>query len=528
MKKVNNKNFKYETSFSNIEIKPLVSFERDEYLALASMDKISKLLPEIDTEENFDLLPIAFNACVVNRVNRNSDVVDSETAIAMYKNFVNKQINIEHNREKVIGVILKVGFSEFGTDEPMDEIAAYENKGPFNITLGGVVWRTVNSNVAKIIEDASDPTSENYMKISASWELGFNDYQLVLMDEDERNIENAQVITDASLIEVNKKYLKSMGGSGKNQDGKMIYRKVVGKVLPLGIGLTENPAADVQGVATHHNIIQTAANESGWTITSSQNGTHNVINNIIDNNVMKIEKLEDINDSLLKEVKASEVTDFIQEKLKQASEEFVQEKSALEAKVAEANSKLEELLNNHTSIVDELNSLKLQIAEKEAEERFTVRMARFDEEFELSNDDRAIIASEIADLDEESFEKYSGKMRVLLSSKLKSAIAESQEAIASASRIREIERLQKIANEKALQEPAAPVVETNEEPAEEAVEEVAPEAEEPQEDEEVVESAIDRAEVSDEAIANSTSTQPKSLKEKFAGAFTLEGFKIKL
>ena len=107
------KEFKYKTIFSS-EIKPLVSEDKDKHLALASFLDVSQFVPEIDTDKNIDLLPIAFNACVANRVNKNDDVVDTETAISMAEYFINKPINIEHDRTRVLGTILSYGFSEFG------------------------------------------------------------------------------------------------------------------------------------------------------------------------------------------------------------------------------------------------------------------------------------------------------------------------------------------------------------------------------------------------------------------------------
>lgn len=104
--------FKYTTTFSSV-LKPLVSEDKDIYLTLASLVEIGNFIPHIDTEKNVDLLPVAFNAAVVNRVNKNGDVLDSKTAIASYKDFINKPINLEHNRERIIGVILTAGFSEF-------------------------------------------------------------------------------------------------------------------------------------------------------------------------------------------------------------------------------------------------------------------------------------------------------------------------------------------------------------------------------------------------------------------------------
>ena len=176
---------KYKTTFSSV-VKPMVSEEKDKYLALASLFDLEKFIPNVDSKENYDLLPIAFNAFVANRVNKNGDVVDTQTALAFYKNFVNKPINIEHNRKNVIGTILEAGFSSFGDDKPMTEEDVKYTSEPFNVTLGGVIWKITDEDLADKIEDSADPTGDNYMRISASWELGFNDYNIIVIDSNEK------------------------------------------------------------------------------------------------------------------------------------------------------------------------------------------------------------------------------------------------------------------------------------------------------------------------------------------------------
>ena len=138
--------FLYTTTFSSV-LRPLVSEEKDKYLALASLMQVGSFIPNINTEKNVDLLPVAFNAAVVNRVNKNGDVIDTDTAIASYKNFINKPINIEHNRERIVGVILTAGFSEFGSDASLSEEEVKDFKKPFNITLGGVIWKISNPKI---------------------------------------------------------------------------------------------------------------------------------------------------------------------------------------------------------------------------------------------------------------------------------------------------------------------------------------------------------------------------------------------
>ena len=249
------KNLKYTSIFSST-VRPVVSEEKDKFLSLASMVDLEKFVPEIDTEKEVDLLPVAFNAFVANRANNNGDVIDTETAVRIKDSFINKPINIEHNRDKILGTILTTGYSEFGTDKPLTEEEVKASNAPFNVTLGGIVWRIVNPELANYIEDSADPTSDNYMKVSASWELGFADYQILAVEGEEKNTENAEIIKDESAMANVKEYLKAFGGKGKLNDGRSVYRQVINEVLPLGIGLTENPAADVAGLASKITFVK--------------------------------------------------------------------------------------------------------------------------------------------------------------------------------------------------------------------------------------------------------------------------------
>ncbi len=334
------KDFKYTTIFSNITVRPLVAEEKDKYLAMASLMDVGRFVPEVDTERNIDLLPIAFNAFVANRVNKNGDVVDGATAVEMYKDFINKPINIEHNREKVVGTILSASFTEFGTDAPLEEEKVKEMDGPFNITLGGVVWKIVNSELADMIEDSNDPTSGYYQKISASWELGFSDYELALTKNDEKNIENAEIVSNAQQIETLEDNLRSLGGSGKLEDGRNVYRKVVNDIVPLGIGLTEAPAADVQGVAVKEELKEASSSEEASREQNVSQIEQNNVNNHADNtSIMKITRIQDITDDSLKALSASAVADFIEDELEKASEQYSAEKAKFDEQVKDATEK---------------------------------------------------------------------------------------------------------------------------------------------------------------------------------------------
>lgn len=505
--------FKYNTTFANLHIKPVVSEEKDKYLSLASMTNLKKFLPDVDTSKNIDLLPIAFDACVVNRVNKNGDVINSATAAEMVKNFINKPINIEHDRSRVVGCILTANFSKFGSNESLAELDVKSMKEPFYITLGGVMWKIINPQLANLIEESNDPSSENYMKVSASWELGFSEYDLVLLDSNNKNLEDAKFVTDEEEKDKLSKNLKAFGGTGKINNNTYIYRQVVGDVIPLGIGLTSNPAADVQGVAVKDEdkiaVIEFKSKEEESE--SSNNGENNISQNtentvkeegVINRIIMKIENINQITDELLKQVTASSVTDFIQEELKKASEAFVAEKNEKETAIKAAQEKYEALSTESEKVKEELEKLKAILAKleeekvaKAKEEAFNLRMTALDEEFELSDEDRQILASDIKDLDEEAFAAYKKKMAVLMKEKNKAAKKAKMEEDMKAK-------------------------------ASEVKEEVKASTSSEQSATEVVDEVLDNANVEKTSIPNSTTTAEVSLREKYSKAFGFEGFDI--
>jgi len=521
------KDYKYKTIFSS-EIKPLISEEKDKYLAMASLVNVGEFIPDIDTTDNMDLLPVAFNACVVNRVNKNGDVISTATALDICKNFINKPINIEHNRANIVGVILTAGFSEFGTDKVLAEDEIKDMSAPFNITLGGVIWRVVNRDLSEMIEESSDPTSERYMDISASWELGFSDFNLVTLPKGEKNTENGEIIADEKEIEEMLKYLKSYGGKGCIDDSTCVYRQVIGDIFALGIGLTESPAADVEGIATEittenkekaekapktvekevatevklptlEELVtkpEKEINKSKDLFVKDESETNNIsqieeLPVIPKENTMKIKSVKDLTDESIKDLSASVISDFIEEELKTASEKYAEEKAALEKTLEETKQGHESLVTEHESVKDNLEKVKADLdilqqekTQKEAEEKFNERMSSLDDDFELTNEDREVIAADIKEMEEEEYGTYSGKLQILLKDKLKSEI-EKTEA------------------------------------------ETATEVKASTEAEEVIESAVDGAEKEVEELPNSTTPAEQTTMEKYQQAFSLDQFEIK-
>ena len=222
---------------------------------------------------------------------------------------------------------------------------------------------------------------------------------------------------------------------------------------------------------------------------------------------MKITKIEDITDSLLKEVTASSIVDFVAEELKKANESFLAEKSAQENELKAANEKIATVTAEHDVVKKQVEELGQKLAtieaEKEAkakEEAFNVRMASFDEEFDLSDEDRKVLASDLKDLTEETFSAYKNKMSVLMKEKNKAMKKEKMD--------------KKMKDRSDAQEVKA---------SEEAAQQVAQEISTTQD---VVEQAVDNGSKASIEIPNSSPASQPSVKEKYAAAFGLDGFEL--
>jgi hypothetical protein len=193
--------------------------------------------------------------------------------------------------------------------------------------------------------------------------------------------------------------------------------------------------------------------------------------------------------------------------IKEKSEQYVVEVEKAQAEKDEAVNTQESLKEKVTEVEEQLKSTeeKLSALEqdnqaREAEVRFSARMESIDEVYELDDEDRKILASEVAELDdsEDSFATYQEKLARVWSHKNKEYItkvaAEMEEKISA-----EVEK--RIAE---LQDSTA---------SNEKIE--APEAKE------VTEEALDNVEAEEAVVTNNNAevAEEPSLRDRFAKTF---------
>lgn len=431
--------------------------------ANASLRELSHDLPYIDFQKNYDLQGIVFNAAVINKFNKNDDGISAATAIRSSHWYTHKPINIEHERSDVVGHIINHSFNEYGTNESLWRVQA-DNMEPFYLTLGGVIYKMAFPEFSQLLEDAANDKNDLlYKTISASWEVGFEEYVIAVGNSEELN--KCKIITpenDINLFKQLDSKLKTNGGSGYHNDQR-IFRLITGEITPLGIGLTTNPAADVQGILTYDTSYWGSLEEDSYTNNKknegneenfSQSSKKSVLNKNNCINTMNEEKILELleklvgeaatKDKLSKEAVAT-VTDTIKDAILTKNEEFVKEKEALvkekdilatqekeaQDKLAQATQDIEGLKQQLSDAQDQLKKLEDERSVDQANAAFSARLEILDNIYELDDQDRKLLADELRALDitDEAFASYQEKLAVALRHKNKEFIKKQEEEL---------------------------------------------------------------------------------------------------
>lgn len=441
--------YQFKARFDNI-VSASVNFDNNILISKASLDSLKSLIPSsVNLDKNVDLVGAAFNAAVVNRFNKNGDGIDTNTAIAFKNYFIHKPTNIEHKKQRIVGHIVNSAFSSMGENKIITDEDVKNSLNPFNIALAAVVYKTVDRDFADALIDSNDPESHLFQKISASWEIGFNDYYIAIGSLD---LKEAEIITKKEQIGEFKKYLRGFDGPGTLNDGTPIYRLVTGRVYPLGIGFTTNPAADVQGVIIDDGTASMDDNEESTEESESMEinslellnlSNKNISqkeNTPVNNNKLNTMDLENIISALktvlaekqdsakFSEEAVASISAKIADSIKNKSEEIkaeieASEKAKLEA-VAQAEQFKQELEANNLKLSEtlaKLNALESTLNAQAAQETFNSRMSVLDAEYELDEIDRNFLAKEISALDksEEAFASYKEKLAIMYRHKSK-------------------------------------------------------------------------------------------------------------
>lgn len=450
-------------------------------ISTASLAPLAKLLPAgIDPGDSPDMLYVSANGAVANLANRNGDSISGETALSIYKTSRHKYLNLEHNRDQIIGVILYPGLTRFESNEPLSESEASVLKEPFNMSFVGALWKVACPMVSKHVAQQGDSVGSNC--ISMSWEIAFSEWDIGLGSS---NLFEAKVITaDDPSFALYDKMLLQNGGKGKDAKGQDVYRIIKGDAVVLGFGLVLNPAAAVRGILPIEKlpettspaaasialsdaqidaiaesvikkiqdseaaqkaaaeavlplktVVEPAAETTAATISLEKNDEKNrtpPCNGVtLDTpQSMKIESLEQLTSNwaeIRKNESCAHVADFVKA-IKEGSDKYMADLKAQEdllknAELAKAanEKRAAELKASLDEVKKELAEVRTSQEALQSNQKFQERMASFDEKFDLDDEDRALLTKDIKDLDDDAFAAYSKKCDKLMAAKSKKA-----------------------------------------------------------------------------------------------------------
>ena len=452
--------YKYKTAFLQPILASADIDQENIKISKASLSDLKGLMPKsVDLDKNIDLVGVAFNAAVVNRFNKNHDGISTETALAVKDYFVHKPTNIEHKKQRIVGHIVSAGFSSYGDNELFDEEDLADYRDPFNISLGAVVYRMVDKKFAELLNKSVDPESSMYNQVSASWEIGFNDYQIAVGSD---NLAEAEIITDQKQIEELSQYLKATDGSGEMEDGTIVRRLVVGDVYPLGIGFTSNPAADVEGVVLTEQDDQLEISDRRDLAADLDERSERILKNILnfknnisqsEKNTVKSERESNSNimntNQLVQEIKSvldeklssekmskdtfaaesvASISDIVNQAIREKNEEYKkdlssakEEKAVVEAQHQELTASVEEMKQKLEAAEEKIRQFEDEQTRQQALACFNARMEAVEQDYELNEADLKIVASEVKELTEtdEAFASYQEKLAVVFAHKSK-------------------------------------------------------------------------------------------------------------
>jgi len=532
--------FKYTAKWEDISVSCYPFGHEKFQVSKASLEELRKLSPNVDFEENPDLLGVSFNLAVPNMINNNGDGISGATAVKIAKNFMHKYLNIEHNKDRVIGHITNYSFNRFDDNSFMTEEQAAQTLDPFFLSVAGVIYKTIDKRFTSLMLKNSDPKDSFHNSISASWEIGLNKYFIAVGS---KSLKEADIITDPKQVQELMPYLKAKGGSGKMKDGTPIYRLIVGDIYPLGGGFTTNPAAQVNGIIAFDAPVPVSLKEDDENteipeVNEDYEENQDVhakcleqvnafVANKKSNSILQIKNVKTINhmdlEKLIAELKSAllekkfgeeavaSMTAHFAEAIKQKDAEYrdsiAAEKTAKEqaAKLYEQTvASVEQMKGELSKTQEELAKLKEEKTQEEAVARLNSRVGELDSAYEFSDDDRKVVISEVQAVEatEEAFASYKEKFAVVWKHKNKEFIKAQKEDLEKKIAEQVEARLKEVSKASVTEVKAEPAAKND------------------------IETALESAVATNKAPDSKVSLEKTSLREKFASAFSRENISV--
>jgi len=409
-------------------------------------------------------------------------------------------------------------FTDLAKHDFIWSLDAWAEQNPYYLSLGGFVYKLVNSDFYGRLENSMNPRSESFQSLSASWEVGFNTFGIAVGGE---LLKDCEIIINPIHVAELSKHLKSFGGAGITDKGERIYRLILGEVYPLGVGFVENPAAEVRGIESvddsededERHEKEIAAEKAVFIPNKEAYISQSEKNNVKTNDLnISMDLLTQIREALAAEEKISEkavanLTDKFADAIREGNAEYQRKIDEEQEKAATAEQAKKDLEDSVAKIKDELKVAQEKIKafedEKNQEALATAinqRLEQIDATYELDDEERKVVLDDLNNINvqsDEEFEAFANKLAVMWKSKSKEFIEQKEKA-----------------NKKAVEEAIAKALSEESKGSEEK------KGEEKLSEEE----ALAKAEEDKTKLANNNASQQKepTLAERYKSAFAPE------
>lgn len=459
--------------------------ESQRELAMASLQPLRALVPaDCSPEIQDDVLYIAAAGACAGLINANGDGISAETAIAIHRSAVHKYVNVEHDRDRICGCVINAGLTRKDTNEPLTDEEAATLREPFNLSIAGALWKTILPQMSRYLVRVGDEQTPD--SLSLSWEIGFNGYHLavgsknlweakaVMPDDPQwdtlqkclrknggtgkgpdgrdvyRVISGDAVILGYSVVASPAADVKGIlpitesvpapqaVDAAPVNNASMDTQRLATEIAPIKIEYELVPADVSKDGANIKTYIESLARTAVAELARDGGALSEKIITLSETRVtpnhapMKIEnaaQLASLWPELRKEESAASVEAFVAA-IQKANDSHLADintqkdlaKSLEQAKAA-AEQKAQELTTSLAQVQKQVDDLKQAALAAEQNSKFQERMASFDEDYDLDDEDRQIIASDIKGLSDESFAAYQKKCAKLMCGKKKGAKA---------------------------------------------------------------------------------------------------------
>lgn len=203
-------------------------------------DKYKELFPQSSSD---DILYVSMVSYTIGSVNKNGCLILPEEGLSTYKSLIEKPLNLEHEKEDIVGFCLNAYLTNIKNNKILTESEAQEIlDGGGKVNVGAVygLWKINKPEITEMVEENFDENSEFFNKIKCSFEYYFNDYNFFI-SSGKADFPNGDVYpSDGPNSDEMWHSLKTNGGSGM-WNGNMI------SICPSngfvgGTALTLNPA----------------------------------------------------------------------------------------------------------------------------------------------------------------------------------------------------------------------------------------------------------------------------------------------